>query len=58
MARGTARRTIRVPDELWLAAQNRADERRESLSEVIRNALERYVDDPDQGPPDKPQRSQ
>ena len=36
-------RTVRVPDELWDEAQEIAAERGESLSEVIRAALERYV---------------
>ena len=36
-------KSVRVPDALWLAAQSKADERGEVLSEVIRRALERYV---------------
>jgi len=36
-------KAVRVPDELWRAAQAKADERDEYLSEVIRKALERYV---------------
>jgi predicted transcriptional regulator len=36
-------KSVRVPDELWKAAQAKADERGEILSEVIRAALERYV---------------
>ena len=40
---GTPRRTIRVPDDLWGLAQARAEERGESLSDVIRKALVRYV---------------
>lgn len=40
---GTPRRTIRVPDELWDAAQAKAEERGENLSDVLRKALERYV---------------
>lgn len=36
-------RGLRVPDELWQAAQAVAAERGESLSEVIRAALARYV---------------
>ena len=42
-AKGTARRTIRVSDELWEAAQAVAEERGESVSDVIRSALEEYV---------------
>jgi hypothetical protein len=40
---GTPRRTIRVPDALWLAAAEKAKERGEDLSAVLRKALERYV---------------
>lgn len=36
-------RTIRVPDEEWRAAQDKAKERGETLSEVIRRALRRYA---------------
>ena len=36
-------KAVRVPDELWKAAQTKADKRGEYLSEVIRRALERYV---------------
>ena len=36
-------KAVRVPDDLWRAAQAKADERGEYLSEVIRKALERYV---------------
>jgi predicted HicB family RNase H-like nuclease len=34
---------IRVPEALWQAAKAKADERDESVSDVIRRALERYV---------------
>ena len=36
-------RSVRVPEALWLAALEQADERNENLSEIIRRALERYV---------------
>lgn len=36
-------RAVRVPDELWEAAQAVAAERGESVSDEIRAALERYV---------------
>src|SRR3954470_25075308 len=42
-APGTPRRTIRIPDDLWDAATAKADKRGESVSDVIRHALERYV---------------
>lgn len=36
-------RAVRVPDDLWEAAQTVAAERGESVSDEIRAALERYV---------------
>jgi len=36
-------RAIRIPDDLWQAALDKATEREETVSEVVRNALERYV---------------
>ena len=36
-------RSVRVSDAVWIAAQAKADERNENLSEVIRKALERYA---------------
>jgi hypothetical protein len=37
------RKTFRLPLDLWRAAQRKADERGDNLSEVIREALKRYV---------------
>lgn len=39
----TPLRAIRVADDLWRAAQVEAERRGESVTEVIRRALERYV---------------
>jgi predicted HicB family RNase H-like nuclease len=36
-------RAVRISDELWQAAQAKAAERGESLSLVIRRALEHYA---------------
>lgn len=36
-------RSIRVPLALWTAAMSKAAERDENLSDVLREALERYV---------------
>ena len=36
-------RSIRIPDRIWQAAQAKADERNENLSEVVRQALTRYA---------------
>lgn len=43
MPRGTTLRNVRVTAELWDAAKAIAAERGETLSDVIRTALERYV---------------
>jgi predicted transcriptional regulator len=43
MARGTTLRNVRVADDLWRRARAVAERRGESLSDVIRAALERYV---------------
>lgn len=37
-------RGVRVDDELWQAAQERAADRRESVADVIRRALLAYVE--------------
>jgi len=39
----TPRRTVRIATSLWLAAQAKAEARSETLTDVIRRALERYV---------------
>ena len=36
-------RSFRVPLKLWDEAKAKADEREENISDVIREALERYV---------------
>ena len=36
-------RSVKVEDELWDAAKAKAEERGDVLSEVIREALKRYV---------------
>ncbi len=43
MPRGTTLRNVRIPDALWDAAKANAEKRGESVSDVIRRALERYV---------------
>jgi hypothetical protein len=40
---GYPRRSIRIPDELWHAALAAAAERKESVPDVVRRALDRYV---------------
>ena len=39
----TPSRNVRVADELWAAAQEKAAERGETVADVIRRALERYI---------------
>lgn len=39
----TTPRAIRIPDDLWEAALEKAHANGETLSEVVRQALERYV---------------
>jgi len=41
--RGTHKRSIRIPDDLWSAALAIARRRGDTLNEIIRAALERYV---------------
>lgn len=36
-------RSLRVPESLWEAARAKAEERQENISDVLREALERYV---------------
>lgn len=36
-------RAIRIPDDLWAAALAKAAERGETVSDVVRAALARYV---------------
>lgn len=43
MSKGTTLRNFRADDDLWTAAREVAAERDESLSEVLRTALEEYV---------------
>lgn len=39
----TPLRSIRVPDATWHAAQAKAKDKGESVSDVVRRALERYA---------------
>lgn len=39
----TKARSVRVPDGLWRAAQEKASEKDETVTDVIVRALERYV---------------
>lgn len=39
----TPHRTVRIPGELWTKAQQRAADEGTTVSDVIRAALERYI---------------
>lgn len=39
----TPRRSVRISDRLWEQALNAAERREETVSEVVRRALEEYV---------------
>ena len=39
----TPLRSFRIPDDVYRAAQEKAAERGESVSDVVRRALERYA---------------
>lgn len=41
----TPRRTLRVPDELWLAVKRKAADNGETVTDVIIRALKRYLRD-------------
>lgn len=43
MPRGTTLRNFRAADDLWTRAQEVAEKRGDSLSDVLRKALEQYV---------------
>lgn len=45
MSKGTTLRNVRVPDDLWDAALARAQRDETNLSEIIRQALARYIED-------------
>jgi predicted HicB family RNase H-like nuclease len=44
VSRGTHNRNVRVSDELWDAARAKAEAEGRNLSEIIREALQEYVD--------------
>jgi predicted CopG family antitoxin len=44
MSKGTTLRNVRVADELWQSALKRADKDGISVSEVLRELLEAWVD--------------
>jgi predicted DNA-binding ribbon-helix-helix protein len=44
VTRGTTRRTVRIEDALWVPALTIAKRRGENLSDIIRAALQAYID--------------
>ena len=45
MSKGTARRAVRIEDDLWEAAKQVAAKNGDNLSAIIREALSAYVRD-------------
>lgn len=43
MSRGTTSRNVRIPDDIWQAAKDRAQENGETVSDVVRRALIEYA---------------
>lgn len=41
--RGTPVRTVRIPDEMWEALRARADERGETVTDIVLRALRQYL---------------
>jgi predicted DNA-binding protein len=39
----TTPRAIRIPDDLWQAALEKAEANGDTVSDIVRRALERYV---------------
>lgn len=46
----TPLRNVRVPDDVWQPAKERAEANGETVSEVVRRALVEYVTPPPPGP--------
>ncbi|MBD8477559.1 hypothetical protein [Microbacterium sp. CFBP 8794] len=44
----TPLRNVRISDEIWQAAKDRADQNGDNLSDVIRRGLEDYVNGTDE----------
>jgi len=44
MSKGTTRRTVRIEDGLWEAAQAKAEANGDNLSDIIRQALRDYLE--------------
>lgn len=43
MSRGTTHRSIRIPDDLWEAARKKAAAEGRTISDILRESLEQYV---------------
>jgi purine-nucleoside phosphorylase len=50
MSKGTTPRAIRISDDLWREAKVVAERRSDTISEVVRLALEKYIAKPDDEP--------
>lgn len=49
----TPARSVRVSDEVWAAAKEKAAAREETVSDVLLRALRAYLDEPDLPAPDR-----
>ena len=47
MSKGTKVRTVRIEDELWIPAQEKAKKNNDNLSDIMRAALRAYLDQED-----------
>lgn len=48
MSGNTPRRTVRIEDGLWVAAKEKAEDRGDILSDIIREALRNYTESDDE----------
>ena len=47
MSKGTTPRAIRISDDLWREAKVVAERRSDTISDIVRKALEAYIATPD-----------
>lgn len=54
MSRGTMPRAIRIPDDLWNAAQDKARRTGVTVSDKVRDGLQQWIDEDDESSPAGP----
>lgn len=47
MSKGTRIRTVRIPDDVWERAQQRAEREGRTLSQLMQRVIRRYADGDD-----------